>query len=75
MKYEELSELIDAWVTKHLEEMRLDTVILKHRNAVKSGLLSSILIGMTDEERATIAKRHGLKKKAPIINDNGEDAI
>ena len=75
MKYDELSELIDAWVTKQIEDVNLDPMELRHRVACKSGLFNGILIAMTDEERATIAKRLGLKKKADFINDNGEDAI
>jgi hypothetical protein len=75
MKYDELSELIEAWVTKQIEDIKLDPMELRHRVACKSGLFNGILIAMTDEEREKIAKRLGLKKKADFINDNGEDAI
>ena len=75
MKYDELSELIDAWVTKQIEDIKLDPMELGNRNATMKGLFQGILICMTDEERQKIADRMGLKKKVTFINDNGEDAI
>lgn len=77
MKYNELSELIDAWVTRQLEDVKADPMKLNYRNAVKAGLLSSILTGMTDEERQSLADRHGWRKNKEVVltNDNGEDSI
>ena len=83
MKYEELSELIDAWVTETIEEFKMDAMDLNMRNASMKGLFQSILILMTDEERQKIADRMGLKKDRPTSNtsyndltkNNGEDAI
>ena len=77
MKYDELSELIDAWVTNHLESVKTDAMDIKYRAFAKAGLLNSILIGMSDEDRQSLADRHGWRKNKEVVltNDNGEDSI
>ena len=73
MKYDELSELIDAWVTKQIELVKLDPMNLNYRNSSYKGLLNGILIGMSDEDRQSLADRFGWEKKQEFVLTQNDD--
>ena len=73
MKYDELSELIDAWVTKQIESVKLDPMNLNYRNSSYKGLLNGILIGMSDEDRQSLADRFGWEKKQEFVLTQNDD--
>ena len=73
MKYDELSELIDAWVTRQIESVKLDPMNLNYRNSSYKGLLNGILIGMSDEDRQSLADRFGWEKKQEFVLTQNDD--
>lgn len=73
MNYDELSELIDAWVTRQIESVKLDPMNLNYRNSSYKGLLNGILIGMSDEDRQSLADRFGWEKKQEFVLTQNDD--